>query len=229
MLFRSNSVFGGYAVNLILPRAGEFWRCNFISKRFNQPFATVLGTIFSERIVDLIMLILIASIAFISQSSFFMSFFDNNPTIAVYLITILRSPVFYIVMVLLVAAIIIFYHKTGNTRFTKKLKEIVNRIWFGIKTIKAMKHKWIFIFLTICIWLLYFVNFWVCMFAFEFSSHLNVFAALSIFVMGSLAVIVPVQGGMGAWHFMIITTMIFYGVGETQASTFALVDRMGVV
>ena len=48
-------------------------------------------------------------------------------------------------------------------------------------------------------------------------------AGLTMFVMGSLGVIVPVQGGTGPWHFMIISTMLLYGIGQTEASTFALV------
>jgi hypothetical protein len=46
---------------------------------------------------------------------------------------------------------------------------------------------------------------------------------LTCFVMGSLGIIVPVQGGTGPWHFMIISTLVLLGVGQTEASTFALV------
>ena len=41
--------------------------------------------------------------------------------------------------------------------------------------------------------------------------------------MSSIAVAVPVQGGIGPWHFMVIATLVCFGVKETDAAAFALV------
>jgi uncharacterized membrane protein YbhN (UPF0104 family) len=41
--------------------------------------------------------------------------------------------------------------------------------------------------------------------------------------MGSLGTIVPVQGGIGTWHFMTILAMGLYGIGGVQAGAFALI------
>lgn len=43
--------------------------------------------------------------------------------------------------------------------------------------------------------------------------------------MGALGIIAPVQGGIGAWHFMTIQALVFYlGVAiEPEAKAFALV------
>lgn len=43
------------------------------------------------------------------------------------------------------------------------------------------------------------------------------------FVMGSLGVLAPVQAGIGAYHFMVIYTLVFYGIDPTQAGVFAFV------
>ncbi len=53
-----------YLVNLIVPRAGEFARATAISKYEKIPFEKAFGTIVSERIADVIMLLSIMSIAF---------------------------------------------------------------------------------------------------------------------------------------------------------------------
>ena len=34
---------------------------------------------------------------------------------------------------------------------------------------------------------------------------------------------VPVQGGIGPWHFMVISTLVCFGVNENDAAAFALV------
>lgn len=48
-------------------------------------------------------------------------------------------------------------------------------------------------------------------------------SALTMFVMGSISMGLPVQGGVGPWHFAIVATLVIYGVGESQAGAFAFV------
>ena len=52
---------------------------------------------------------------------------------------------------------------------------------------------------------------------------LGVRIGLIAFAMSSLGVAVPVQGGIGVWHFMVISTFVAFGVNETDAAAFALV------
>ena len=47
--------------------------------------------------------------------------------------------------------------------------------------------------------------------------------ALTIFVLGSYGMVAPVQGGIGAYHFMVISGLVIYGVGGDDAKLFALV------
>ena len=46
---------------------------------------------------------------------------------------------------------------------------------------------------------------------------------LIAFTMSSIGVAVPVQGGIGPWHFMVIATLVCFGVNENDAAAFALV------
>ena len=47
--------------------------------------------------------------------------------------------------------------------------------------------------------------------------------ALSRNVSCTRGVAVPVQGGIGPWHFMVIATLVCFGVNENDAAAFALV------
>ena len=44
-----------------------------------------------------------------------------------------------------------------------------------------------------------------------------------MFVVGSIAVIVPTPNGAGPWHFAIITMMMMYGISKDNAGIFALI------
>jgi hypothetical protein len=47
--------------------------------------------------------------------------------------------------------------------------------------------------------------------------------ALLVFVMGGLAMIAPVQGGIGAWHFMVMETLFMFGIAKADGKIFALI------
>lgn len=53
------AVIVGYFANYGLPRMGEISRCTLVTKYDNVPFEVALGTVITERIVDLLILILI--------------------------------------------------------------------------------------------------------------------------------------------------------------------------
>ncbi|MEG0949339.1 MAG: lysylphosphatidylglycerol synthase transmembrane domain-containing protein [Bacteroidales bacterium] len=219
----TNSVFGNYGVNLIFPRLGEVWRCNHIARRHKLSFTVVLGTIVSERLFDVLCIGLISVVTLLIQSKFFISFFKEHDTLAGSLKHLFTSPILYGGIALLIILVILFRKKIRQWKIVRKLMEISQKLFEGIKTIQGLPNKWFFIFLTFGIWILYFLNFYVCLYAFDFSKDIGVLGGLTLFVMGSLGIIVPVQGGTGPWHFMIISTMLLLGVGQTEASTFALV------
>jgi conserved hypothetical protein len=219
----TNSVFGNYGVNLIFPRLGELWRCNFVARRQKMPFSVVLGTVVSERIFDVLCIGFVMLFTILSQSHFFFSFFQEHPTIIGSLSRIFASPLTYLMLVIFAVVAFLIRKSLMRSSFMHTISQMLSKLWQGIQTIKTMKHKWFYIFLTFGIWLLYFLNFYVCLYAFDFSKNLGVINGLTLFVMGSLGVIVPVQGGTGPWHFMIIATMVLMGVAETQAATFALI------
>ena len=64
---------------------------------------------------------------------------------------------------------------------------------------------------------------YVTFFAFEFTSDLNPIAGLTTFVFASFGMVAPVQGGIGAWHFMAIEALSLYGVAYGNGVIFAFV------
>ena len=55
------------------------------------------------------------------------------------------------------------------------------------------------------------------------TSSLGINAGITILLTGSLGMIAPVQGGIGAWHFMVIATLKLYGIPTEEGGVFALV------
>ena len=84
-----------------------------------------------------------------------------------------------------------------------------------------MDKKGLFILYTFLTWFGYYLYFYLCFFAFDFTEHLGPVAGLIVFAMSTLGVAAPTQGGIGAWHFMVITSLLVYGVSWEEGSAFA--------
>ena len=113
--------------------------------------------------------------------------------------------------------------KMKHLTIVRKATEMLKNVWEGIRSLWRMEHKIQFTVQTFAIWIGYFLYFYITFFAFDFTRDLGVRIGLIAFAMSSLGVAVPVQGGIGVWHFMVISTFVAFGVNETDAAAFALV------
>lgn len=219
----TNAIFGTYAMNLLFPRLGEVWRCTYVSRRQQMSFTQVLGSVFSDRLTDTVSVIFLTVVIFFLQMPVFREFLRKFPTIEEAAWQTVTSPWLYIGFVFVVIFIIWLFSKKTENKYVLKIKGMVKNLWFGFNTVLKMKQKYKFFFYTILIWLCYFLQLYVCLFAFPATEHLGILAALALFIMGSISMGIPVQGGLGPWHLAIIATLALYGVGENAAGAFALV------
>ncbi|RHJ76799.1 lysylphosphatidylglycerol synthase transmembrane domain-containing protein [Parabacteroides sp. AM08-6] len=217
------AVLGNYAVNLVLPRVGEVWRCGMITKYDNIPFTRLLGTLLIDRVSDTVMVGLITMSIILFNFDFFQAFFSLNPTLLDGFRTMFNSIWIYVAGIIFIAVIWFIFTYMSNFTLVKKAKSMLQNIWEGMKSIWLMKQKGLFVIQTLLIWTGYFLYFYVTFYAFDFTRNLGVTVGLIAFTMSSIAVAVPIQGGMGPWHFMVIATLMCYGVNENDAAAFALV------
>ncbi len=218
-----NAVLGNYAVNLVLPRVGEVWRCGVVSKYENISFTKLLGTLFIDRVSDTIMVGLITLSIFIFNIDFFSTFFAGNPAILDGFKSMFNSIWIYVAVVIIGAIIWFVFTYMSNFTLVQKARAMLRNIWEGMKSIWKMKQKWKFLLQTLMIWGGYFLYFYITFYAFDFTRDLGISVGLIAFTMSSIGVAVPVQGGIGPWHFMVIATLVCFGVKETDAAAFALV------
>jgi uncharacterized protein (TIRG00374 family) len=221
-----------YFVNLLLPRAGEVFRCTVLSRYEKIPFAKLAGTVFVERMIDFITLILLAILIIASQFGVFVSFFDSHSEVKANLQNLLSLRNMLIglgVILLLFVAFRLFNFYYKKHRFQKRntlikrLKLIRQNFVLGIKSIAKLENKWAFIGHTIFIFLMWLFMLFVIFFAYEPTSHLTIQTGMITFLMGGLAMLAPVQGGIGPWHFMVYETLFIYGIDKADGKVFALI------
>lgn len=218
------SVLGNYAINLALPRVGEIWRCGVTSKYEKIQFSKLLGTLFVDRIMDILVVGLLTLCLSVFNIRFFKNFFSENPPVIIEaLFRILSSVWTYICLVLIVSAGWFVFVKMKHLSLVQKLAGLIRNVMEGVKSLWKIKYKFRFIVETLLIWSCYFLYFYITFFAFDFTRELGVRIALIAFAMSALGVAVPVQGGIGVWHFMVMATLVAFGVDKNDAGTFAMV------
>jgi len=219
----------GYFANLAIPRIGELTRCGVVNKYEKVPFSNLLGTVVAERVIDLFILLSLTVVVVVTQFKQLGLFLNNNPEIKEKLDSLLHSywTLFFVVGFVVIA---IFSWKFFlKNRLQGRIRSFINGLKDGLLTVKNVENKWLFIAHSLFIWLMYFLMFYVCFFSFEFTSHLGILVGLTIFVLSSYGMVAPVQGGIGAWHFMVIAALMVYLPHTpniaTLANTFALLTH----
>lgn len=216
-------VHGNYAVNMALPRLGEIWRCGMIAHYAPMPFAQALGTLLVDRTFDILLTLLLLMVAMWLNFPFFSSFFTENPDLVLKLRGLLSSPTFYIIIALLSVLSVLAVRFLIRRGYRQTIASKLRGVREGIVSVLRMRSKWTFGLYSLLIWLCYFMQMYIPLYAFSFTSGLSIEVAILAFSLATIAVAAPVQAGMGAWHFMVIYTLIFFGVSHDDSASFALI------
>ena len=217
-----------YLANLALPRSGEVVRCGLIAGTKKATFEGSLGTVVIERTWDLVCLVLAVVPLF-----FFGRFRD-------FLIEKMFLPAadsmqigwFWLAAIILAVLVAIFFilrafrHKLAATKTGAALIRFWKGLVEGIKAGFRMEHKWAFFGYTLLIW----ISYWLCclwtLYAFPGTESMIGLDALFLMAVGALGWVVPVQGGFGAYHFIVAMTLVpIYGFAESTALAFATISH----
>ena len=215
------SFLGNYAVNLAIPRLGEVWRCTMISRYEKIPLSILIGTMITDRLFDFVPIGLVVIVAFILNVPYFTKFFAQNSEMFDYVYELSTSVWLYVGIVIFAVIVGFFLIYFRERTFIKKIKHTLLSIWDGIKSISQMKDKWMFILYTFLIWFAYFLYFYICFYAFPFTKDLGLNCGLIAFGISALTVTIPIQAGIGPWHFAVIAVFVGFGISGTDAAAFA--------
>jgi hypothetical protein len=227
------AVMTGYLANLALPRMGEVSRCMVLTRKDNIPFNRLFGTVIAERVFDMMVLLLIIVLVVLFQVQRIGGFINNviiKPLLGTY--TNDYSAILILVLIAIASLAIIYilfrwlrpWLKT--TMLYGKIEEFINGVWGGIKSIGKVKNKWYFLFNTFMIWFLYLVMLMMPFYSFQETSHLNIIDGLTVLAIGSLGMVAPVPGGIGAYHFIITELLTqLYDIPAYVAAAFATANH----
>lgn len=224
------SIFGTYAVNLVLPRLGEFWRTGYISARQHAQFSTVFGSMICDRLSDTLTVLLLTLLTFVLANSQLMSYLQQNPDAYSGLLSLLRSPWLWLGVVAVIAGVIFVVRRYPQSRPVVAVTGLLKGIWEGFAVVLTMPGKGMWLLYTLLIWGCYFLQLYLAFFAFPVTAEVALLygptAVLVCFVLSSLSMAVPSNGGIGPWQWAIMFGLSMYAAGvpgltKEYATTFA--------
>lgn len=223
------ALMGGYFANIFLPRAGEVVRCLLLKKTDQAPFNATFGCVVAERVIDFVCLLIVIGLATVLEfariQNFFIDYFYNKIQSSSQMSskTILIFIILLIGFVLVLLALWVYRKLLMQNKVVSKVVDFAGGIWQGVISIKNLENKKLFIFHTLLIWVSYFLMTYVVCFALPSTAHLTPAAGLVILCVGGLGMSAPVQGGLGAFHYLVASALVIYGVSNEQGVIYALI------
>ena len=224
------AVFGNYALNLVVPRIGEVWRSVFISRRMKAPFSKVFGTVLGDRLVDGLTVVGLITLTLLVTSGP-LDTFIHHYHLERDAEDLVRAPMAWCAVALLVGGICILTRLSKHCKKAADIDRWVTKLWQGLKVLATIRRKWLFLLLTLGIWICYFMQVYVCFFAFPFTralvtetgSDYGLTAALVAFVFSTLSMAIPSNGGLGPWNIAIIFGLSLFDIPATEGAAFSIV------
>lgn len=217
----------GYLTNFAIPRAGELARCGVVSRKTGLPFETIAGTVVLERSIDVVSLIFVTFSVLLFSWDTFGTFINHEILSALeQKFSVNLALMAGIAILAFCVFIYIVYRYRKKHPILIKINEIVKGIIKGVISGFKMPQKWLFIIYTILLWLCYWLMSWTTIMAFPAVLGLGAGDALFLMMVGSLGWLVPVQGGIGAYHFIISLALAsVYGITQTTGVIFATISH----
>ncbi|WP_262151681.1 lysylphosphatidylglycerol synthase transmembrane domain-containing protein [Chryseobacterium foetidum] len=209
------SISFGYLMNLTIPRSGEVARATALYGVEKVPVSKSVGTIILERVIDLVCMMGFLLLTVIFKFDTIISFYDyvtaKKETTTekqvpsgfeefLMKIGIQDFAFFYMTVKIFVAILLVAVVVYLITFKKAQLINFAKGIWEGIASISKLEKKGQFIFYTLAIWISYYFAAYLVCFALPETSDFTFADGFFIIVVGTLGMIVPASGGIGAFN-----------------------------
>lgn len=209
--------------NQVIPRGGEIARLGVVNKTDRVPFAKLFGTVLVERLTDLVILFMIFIALIVWKFDLFQKILQL-PQVSLDNLDLQKA--------LVIAGIAIFIILTGIiainrfnllARFKGKIRQFRDDVKEGFTSLRHVQNKTLYFSLSVAIYITSFFMFYFLFFALPATSGLSFSAAVFTFGVATLAFLLPIQAGLGAWHFLVIQCLLLFGIESETGKAFSLI------
>lgn len=218
-----NAIFISYASSLVVPRVGEMLRCGILRRWENTNFSKGLGTVVTERVIDSVLVMLLALITVACQIPLFLHFFSETGVSLQGFLDTFSTAGWLVTLVCGILILCTMAFLVWRLNFFSRTRAVFSDLKDGLFSVRYVQNPVLFLVYSLGIWASYYLHFYLTFFCFQYTTQLGPMAALVAFVVGCFAVLVPTPNGAGPWHFAVKTILVLYGVNQIDGALFVLV------
>jgi len=217
----SYSLLLGFFVNSFTPKLGEIIRCTSLQKSSGIPVSRSFGTVISERIYDLIALLLALALILVLEFSRLQDLIKT----AVYSIkntissNLLNLSLFIGGLILIIIALVLI---SRHYKLLDKIKSFTREFWATVKQSFRIKSSRLFLFQTVMIWFFMVLVNYCCLLALPTTDSLNLYFAFVVLFVGTIGWAIPSPGGIGTSHFFVLQLFLLFNLSEETGITYGL-------
>jgi uncharacterized membrane protein YbhN (UPF0104 family) len=210
----------GYLINMVFPRAGEVARATALRRSDKIPVDVLLGTIIVERLIDLIIVSILLGLTLIL----------TYPELQKLLASTQGSqpaaneggiPWIWITLALIMLATWFLRKRFFESAPGQRVQSFLRGLSQGFTSIVRLDNPWAYLGHTAFIWASYFVMIYVCFFAMPATENIEVDQSLFVMMAASMGIVVPVPGGVGAYHYLVAKALEVLAVPYPEGLAFA--------
>lgn len=220
----------GYLANLVLPRMGEVIRCSVLRRTSQVPVQVALGTVVTERVIDVLVLLGLLGTTLLLDFNTFWSFVTDKLLAGRY-DALARNPQPLLLALVIAVGLLLglgyavfrnLERLRQNALFNKAMS-FVKGVLAGAFSILKLENKGLFLFHTFFTWAVYYLLDYLAFFAFPETYDLGMRAGLAVLTFGAFGMAAPVAGGIGPFHVMVQGILLAYGISKEAGIAYALV------
>lgn len=211
------AVMVGYLVNMAVPRLGEVTRCGLVSRYEKISFDRVIGTVFNDRLLDVLVFGLLTVVSLILQSRIVGDYFGTIYSAVVQKIG--QVDWRFLALALVVVALTVFSLRFAFRRLFTRVWRVARNVLQGVLTVFKLEKKGLFLFHTALIWFMYWAMLYACFMSSPLTDGLGPLPALVLLAFGTWGFILT-PGGLGAYPLVVAGILSLYGVDYGPALGF---------
>ncbi len=216
-----SAMLAGSASGLILPGSGELLRCTLLQRSDNVPITESIGSVITERFVDLLATAVFLTVTLLVESGRLLAYAHQYMQPPAWLLAITPRQWVVAVVVLGVSLLLSFW---GLRRLVQhavvqriagrlRLKERVSGLRRGLLSIRQVPNPglyWLTTFITHGLSLVLLLSMFR---ALPISAGLPASATLTVYSLSSLgSLTIPTQASIGTYHFLASRCLVAYGL-----------------
>lgn len=205
------AVFAAYLINYTIPRAGEISRATIVANYDDIPFEKGFGTIVSERIADLLMMLVIIAITLFIEFDFIYNHLTQNIEP--------QKLIIGIALLVILGIVGLLFLKKSKHQLAVKIRSLLNGFIEGVLSIFKMEKKVPFILHTLFIWIMYVAMFYVTSLSLSELNAVPMGAILIGFIAASFS-IAATNGGIGSYPEAIVLAFAIFSIPEDPSRAF---------